>query len=136
MAEVFSYSEGSAYVWTGNSTTSALLTFTRGVRIGLSVTRHSYRPPFSAARVWTELERQATLNVGMAYSEKTALKFLTEATGGQVHCHVTHLVPNVGVSGGFFMYTGTLADGNFAGTEGQGEQAINFNATFERWTGY
>src|SRR5574337_638500 len=134
MAEVFSFSEGSAYLWTGNSTTSALVQFTRNVTIGMVKSRHSYRVPFASQRTWIDLETIANMNIGMAYSEKTGLKFLQEATGGQVHAHIFHIVPNVNVSGGYFLYTGTINDGTFAGSDGQGEQALGLNIIFERFT--
>jgi hypothetical protein len=136
MAEVFSFSEGSALFWTGNSTTSALMPFTRTVRVNLSIDRHSYRVPFSTQRTWTELERAATLNAGQAFSDKTGLHFLTQATGGQVHAHITHIVPGANISGGIFLYTGTLSNGSFDGSEGQGEQGLGLVFTFERWTAY
>jgi hypothetical protein len=136
MAEVFSFSEGSAYLWTGNSTTSALVSFMRNVNLTLTVSRHSYRVPFAVKRTWTELERLADLNIGMAYCDKTGLKFLQESTGGQVHAHITHTVPTLSVSGGFLLYTGTMNNGVFNGSEGQGEQALGLSFLFERWTAY
>lgn len=136
MAEVFAWNEGSAYLWTGNSTTSALFKFTRGIRLGLSINRHSYRVPFATVRTWTEIERQAVLNVTQAYSEKTGLSFLYAGTGGQIHAHVFYLTPGPGVSGGFILNTGTLSDGTFDGNEAQAEQPLGLSMTFERWTAY
>ena len=135
MTEVFTWPEGSAYIWSGNSTTSALLTFARNATVVASVTRHAYRPPFAAARVYTEIDRRATLTIGQAFSQKDLLGYTQNAAGGIVHCHVKYTVPAVGISGGMFLWTGSIESNSINGSDG-GEVALSIQGTFDNWSAY
>ena len=135
MAEVFTFPEGSAYLWTGNSTTSALLVFVRGVTVSPKVDRHDYRAPFATTWTYTEIQRRADLTISQAYSDPTAIRFLQNAGGGAVHCHLKHIIGGNNGSAGIFLYTGSLRDMNINET-GPGEIGVSFNGTFDTFSAY
>ena len=135
MAEVFTFPEGSAYLWTGNSTTSALLVFVRGASVQEDVDRHRYRIPFSVNWTYTEISRGATLSISQAYSDPTAIRFFQNAAGGQVHCHLKHIIGGNNGSAGIFLYTGSLETQSL-NERPAGEIEISVNGLFDNFSAY
>jgi hypothetical protein len=133
MAEVFTWPEGSAYFWSGDSTNSALLTFAQNATVSLSIARFSYRPPTATQRTYIELNRQAALSISQGFSQKSMLNYGQNAAGGAIHCHITH--GNVGTSGGMYLWTGEIQNMNIAGIDGQAI-TLSMQAQFEKWSAY
>ena len=137
MAEVFVWPEGSAYLWTGNSSTSALVTFATRATVSPSIERYSYRAPYATTYTHIELDRRMRLSISQAWSpdSKTLANFLQNAAGGAAHCHVFALTPGVSGSGGWFGWTGVLEAGDLS-TEDGGVHPFNINGWFEAWSAY
>lgn len=136
MPETFNFSDGGAWVWTGDSTTSAELNFARNVSVTLASGRSGYRAPFSNQYTYIATGFIARVNMAAAYSDKNVIALFTGHAGGDFHMHVKHLTPNVNESGGFFLYTGLINQVTFNGTDGSPEQSLSFVAEFRAWLGY
>lgn len=135
MAEVFQWAEATAYIWTGNSTTSALLTFCRNTVNTRQRTYVHYRAPKATAYTDYAIASGANLTIGQAYSQFAAIQLFEGVVGGDVHVHLKHATPNVGTTAGVFLYSG-----NFASVElnEQEDQLIvnNLAMTFPSWSAY
>lgn len=135
MAEVFIWPEGSAYIWTGNSTTSALLSYCRNITNTRTKTYQHYRPPHQGTYTDYVLTSAATLSMGQGYSQLNAIKLFELASGGEVHMHLKHVIPNVSFSGGVFLYSGNFLNVNYAAQD----DAIlftNLSMNFQAWSAY
>lgn len=135
MAEVFHWSEGSAYIWTGNSTTSALLSYCRNITNTRTRTYQHYRPPHASTYTDYALTSAATLSMSQGYSQLNAIKLFELAVGGDIHMHLKHVVNSVGNSGGVFLYSGNFQN---VGLSEQDESLLitNLSMTFQTWSAY
>lgn len=135
MAEVFQWAEGSAYIWTGNSTTSALLSYCRNISNTRTRAYQHYRPPHASTYTDYALSSAASLSVSQAYSQLNAIKLFEGAVGGDVHMHLKHVVTNVGNSGGVFLYSGNFQNVGLAAQE-DALLITNLSMTFQTWSAY
>ena len=135
MAEVYSWSEGSAYFFTGAGGQSALATFARDVNLTLTRQWHKYRPPRTTTYSKRVLSQQATLSFGQLYSQFKLIQMFESATGG-IHCHIEHMVTGgVVQTGGFYLYTGELQSLSHNGSEGN-LLNISLQGSFDVWSAH
>jgi hypothetical protein len=135
MAEVFTWAEGSAYFWSGNSSTSARLSFARNATVATTVSRYRYRVPYASTWTYIEIDRGADLSISQGFSDKSLLNYHQNAAGGVVHCHIKNVVGTTGTSGGIFLWTGEIKSLSVGGGDGS-EMAVSLAAHFDNWSAY
>ena len=135
MAEVYSWAEGSAYFWTGGSSTSALVAYARNITLTRKVTYQKYKPPHATVYTNYPIGSAAQLTIGQLYTDPTMQKVFNSASGGGLHVHLKNLIGATNQSGGVFLYSGnfdvldiSMAD-NQIGT-------VTMNSTFPSWGDY
>jgi hypothetical protein len=131
MAEIFSFPEGSAYLYTAGG--SAVGTYVRNADAQCASQRHSYRPPLSTTRTYVPLDKNARLTIQQAQSQVAWKKLAHDATGGSVHCHLKWVNPGTNASAGVWLYTGEIVQMGIADGD---ESIVNIQATFENWSAY
>ena len=135
MAEVYSWAEGSAYIWTGGASTSALLAYARNITVTRQVTYAHYRPPKTTTYVNYPHTSGATLSIGQLYADATLQKMFNSATGGGYHVHLKNLVGGINQSGGTFLYSGNLTTIDIGGADGA-LSTLSINGIFPSWGDY
>ena len=135
MAEVYSWAEGSAYIWTGGATNSALAAYARNIVVNRQMRYTSYKAPHATTYTQYPIGSAVTLTIGQLYADATMQKMFDSATGGGYHVHLKHLVGGVNQSGGTFLYSGVLSTLDNGGSEGQ-IYTQTINGTFPTWADY
>lgn len=134
MSEVFSFNEGSAYIYTGAGAQSALALFARNIALQTNNRWHKYRPPRSTTYVSTLVEQEATLSIGQLHSQLALIQIFESATAG-VHVHLKHLVPSLNVSGGWRLFSGRLNNVGLGESDG-GMNTVSLQGDFNVWSAY
>lgn len=135
MAEVYSWAEGSVYVWTGGASTSALIAYARNVTVTKQITYQHYKPPHSTTFVNYPIASGVTLTIGQMYTDSTLQLMFNSATGGGYHVHVKNVVGGITQSGGIFLYSGNLNTNDIGTTEGA-ISTLAVNGIFPSWSDY
>lgn len=135
MAEVYTWPEGSAYFWSGNSTTSALATYARNIAHTRRKVFTSYRAPHGATYSGYNYASAATLTIGQLYSQLNLVNYFEAAPVNGFHAHLMHSAGGIGQTGGVFLYSGTIHEVSLNGSDGQ---VFNhtFQAQFPTWSAY
>ena len=135
MAEVFAWSEGSAYFFTGAGGQSALATFARNIGLTLNREWNKYRPPRQTNYIKKVVSEQATLTCGQLYSQFDLIQMFESATGG-IHCHIEHMVTGgVVQTGGFYLYSGELNSLAHNGSDGN-LLNLTLQGSFNVWSAH
>ena len=134
MAEVLTFYEGSAWLYTGNASSNAA--YVRNVQVTLAVGRESYRPPQGATWTYIETGREATLSITQARGARDWLTLHQNATGGAVIAHIKSVAPVVSASGGVWLFTGEITTVSENQADGSPENSLAVQATFKNWSAY
>ena len=106
--EVFSFNEGSAWVWTGNSTTSALFTYVQSQAVTFAKQRTSARAPFSNQYTYVDIDSIARMSISQMKSQHTARMLFLNAAAGDLHMKTLSVQPGINESAGWFLWSGTM----------------------------
>ena len=135
MSEVYVFEEGSAYFWTGSSSTSALVAYVQNVKARLTITYTSYKPPHATTYTTYAIGSGAQLTIGELYNNATLGKIFNSATGGGIHVHLKHSVGGITQSGGIFLYSGYLPSYDISESPGAAD-IENLQGNFPTWSIY
>lgn len=132
MGEVFTFSEGRLYIWTGSHTASGMsVAFVEQVSVNLTTQWGNQRSVGTGRHEWV-IDQRADLQIGKAYANAD-LYALLNATG-VVHIKVEHENVPAG-SAGFILYSGRLDNLSVNGSQGAIMQE-NLVGHAYQWTGY
>lgn len=135
MAEVYSWYEGSAYIWTGSSSTSALVAYARNIQVTRKIVYQHYKPPHATVYTNYPVASAATLSIGQLYADATLQKMVNSATGGGYHVHLKNLIGATNQSGGTFLYSGNIDTIDIGGNDNQ-ISTLSINGNFPSWGDY
>ena len=135
MAEVYSFNEGSGWVWTGNSTTSALFTYVVDAAVQFTKRRNSARAPYSNQYTYVPIDNMARVTVNQMKSQITARALFLNGADGDIHVKTKSVQPGQNVSAGWLLWSGTFLstrDNSVAG----GIDTISHDAIFQTASAY
>jgi len=135
MTEVFSHNEASAWVWTGDSTTSALFTYVQSQAITFNKQHSSARAPFANQYTYVEIGNLARVNITQMKSQHTAKALILNAAYGALHMKTKSVQPGQGISAGWLLWSGALLAVRDESNAG-GIDSMGFDATFQTASAY
>jgi hypothetical protein len=133
MAEVYNFPEGTAWVWTGDSTNSAALTFATEQSITINRGSQSYREPFSNQYTYVRSGEVARGNFSQLHSQKNLKSLFAGTNPGEFHMHVSER--HLSVSAGFRLWSGEIASLSWNSTPGD-NSTLNIQVFFGTASAY
>lgn len=123
MAEVFAWREGQVYVWTGNSTVSALTAYAQNINASLvygwnnrRLVTGTYQDVLTGVRV--------DVQIGAMYTPDAILQKFALLTA-ETHLHLRH--SSLGGTAGIFLWSGRIDRIDIQGNEGN---VYNFTVAY------
>ena len=135
MSEAYSFNEGSAWVWTGNSTTSALFTYAVDVSVTFSKRRSSARAPYANQYTFVPIDSMARATINQMKSQLTARALFLNGADGDIHVKTKSVQPGQNVSAGWLLWSGSFLSTREASVVGAVD-TVSHDAVFQTASAY